>query len=128
MAERLRTLHAAGLVHRDLKPANILWLPRTNSWTIIDFATVAHCGEDAHAAYSLPYAAPEAIRAGVHGGKMQIKCELDSWSLGVIAYELLTRQPAVPQGAMDAEARVCCCIVLRTTTVAVVLLILDGSF
>jgi serine/threonine protein kinase len=44
VAERLATLHAAGYVHRDLKPANVMWLPRANRWTIIDFGCVAKAG------------------------------------------------------------------------------------
>jgi serine/threonine protein kinase len=44
MAERVCDLHARGWVHRDLKPANIMWLPRTNRWTVIDFGCAAPRG------------------------------------------------------------------------------------
>ena len=33
--------HAAGFVHRDLKPGNVMWLPRANRWTVIDFGCAA---------------------------------------------------------------------------------------
>ena len=99
VAERVQTLHKAGLVHRDLKPANILWLPRKNCWTIIDFATVASIGTDMPPAYTLPYAAPEALEARSDGFKVHAGAALDAWSVGVIAFELLTGNSPFPDGA-----------------------------
>jgi Ser/Thr protein kinase RdoA (MazF antagonist) len=42
IAQRMVEFHAAGYVHRDLKPGNVMWLPRTNRWTVIDFGCAAH--------------------------------------------------------------------------------------
>ena len=42
IAQRMAEFHAAGFVHRDLKPGNVMWLPRTNRWTVIDFGCAAH--------------------------------------------------------------------------------------
>ena len=41
LAMRLKELHAVGYVHRDLKPGNVMWLPRENRWTVIDFGCAA---------------------------------------------------------------------------------------
>ena len=85
------------MVHRDLKPANILWLPRLNAWTIIDFACAAPCGQVREPAFTLQYAAPEAVRAAACGEGMIVSAELDSWSLGVVAFELLTGEAWTPR-------------------------------
>ena len=92
-AERLKALHAAGYVHRDLKPANVMWLPRANRWTVIDFGCVAPIRSQRKAALSVRYAAPEAVAAYRGGKAMLVDESLDAWSLGVLAYELLTGAP-----------------------------------
>ena len=44
IAQRMEEFHAAGYVHRDLKPGNVMWLPRANRWTVIDFGCAARQG------------------------------------------------------------------------------------
>jgi serine/threonine protein kinase len=61
IAKRLAHMHEAGFVHRDLKPGNVMWLPRENRWTVIDFGCVAQVGTPAPICYSLRYTAPEVI-------------------------------------------------------------------
>ncbi|NJR42753.1 MAG: protein kinase [Akkermansiaceae bacterium] len=96
VATRLKDLHAAGFVHRDLKPANIMWLPRENRWTIIDFGCVARVGEVASTGFSIGYAAPEVIRAYRNKENwLAVSEALDAWSLGVISYELMTGEKGV---------------------------------
>jgi serine/threonine protein kinase len=72
LALRLRDLHALGYVHRDLKPGNVMWLPRENRWTVIDFGCVARTGEDARLGFSVAYAAPEVIAAYRRGAPTMV--------------------------------------------------------
>jgi serine/threonine protein kinase len=72
LAVRLKELHALGYVHRDLKPGNVMWLPRENRWTVIDFGCVARIGESARLGFSVKYAAPEVIAAYRSGAKTMI--------------------------------------------------------
>lgn len=96
LAMRLNDLHSSGYVHRDLKPANVMWLPRENCWTIIDFGCVATIGSTVRSAFTIGYAAPEAVYAHRSGNPMMTVTEaLDVWSLGVISYELMAQESAV---------------------------------
>ena len=90
IAERLEALHAAGYVHRDLKPSNVIWLSRRNRWTVIDFGCVAEIGAPCRAAFSLPYVAPETLRAHAQKSALTASVAVDAWSLGVMFFELLT--------------------------------------
>ena len=95
ISQRLADMHDAGYVHRDLKPANVMWLPRENRWTVIDFGCVAGIGEVAPLSFTLAYAPPEVVEA-FHSDKRLIESTpaLDAWSLGIMAFELLTGAPA----------------------------------
>ena len=95
VASRLAVMHAAGYVHRDLKPANVMWLPRENRWTVIGFGCMARIGAVSPVSFTLAYAAPEVVRAREAGAAcLEVTAALDAWSLGVIAFELLTGAPA----------------------------------
>lgn len=72
LAIRLRDLHGLGYVHRDLKPSNVMWLPRENRWTLIDFGCAARIGESAKQGFSIAYAAPEVISTYRRGDKALI--------------------------------------------------------
>lgn len=106
LANRLVNLHNEGYVHRDLKPGNVMWLPRENRWTVIDFGCAAKTGKEAGLGFSIMYAAPEVI-ASYRSGKRKMKVTeaLDVWSLGVLAIELLTGE--MPLNLQEGAQAVC---------------------
>ena len=93
LALRLRDLHALGYVHRDLKPGNVMWLPRENRWTVIDFGCSARTGETARLGFSLAYAAPEVISA-YRAGETSMLAEVRIAVVAVSAIPCGTRHPA----------------------------------
>lgn len=92
--------HHAGVVHRDLKPSNIL-ITGDGRVKVVDFglAVMAVQPEEEKLTHSgvavgtFDYSAPEQMQG------REVDTRADIYSLGVIAYELLTGE--VPRGAFD---------------------------
>ena len=93
LADALSFTHAQGICHRDLKPSNVL-LSREGVPLLLDF-NISTTGEgpSARLGGTVPYMAPEQLRfvAGAAADDTDIADpRSDIFSLGVIAYELLT--------------------------------------
>ncbi|MCJ2037018.1 bifunctional protein-serine/threonine kinase/phosphatase [Methylobacterium sp. J-068] len=102
IAAGLRAFHRREMVHRDLRPHNIL-IDTAGTVRIIDFgstriAGIAEDEPDVHEAVhgTVQYTAPECL-----AGRPATP-ESDTFSLGVIAYQMLTGR--LPYGAEAARA------------------------
>ena len=104
IAKGLRVFHRKEILHRDLKPENIM-IDRSGTIKIVDFGSARVAGvEESPVAIERPslvgtegYTAPE-YHCGEHPTTRS-----DIYSLGVIAYELLTGK--LPYGRGFANAR-----------------------
>jgi len=91
IARALEAMHAAGVLHRDLKPGNVM-LREDGSPALIDFGmskdtVLAHEVTDTGLIFGTPhYMSPE------QGHGEPIDARSDIYSLGVIVYEMLTRE------------------------------------
>jgi hypothetical protein len=104
MARGLRAFHRLEMLHRDLRPENVM-IDKTGTVKIIDFGSTRVAGvaetERTDESGSVPgtfqYTAPEYFlgEGGTQGS--------DLYSLGVIAYQMLTGR--LPYGAQMARAR-----------------------
>jgi len=91
IARALEAMHAAGVLHRDLKPGNVM-LREDGSPALIDFGmskdtALAQEVTDTGLIFGTPhYMSPE------QGHGEPIDARSDIYSLGVIVYEMLTRE------------------------------------
>jgi tetratricopeptide (TPR) repeat protein len=90
IAEGLGHAHLHNIVHRDIKPSNVILTPEGEA-KIVDFGlarfvSAAASTETLSLAGTLSYMSPEQL-----SGKA-VDARTDVWSLGVIAYELLTNR------------------------------------
>ncbi len=99
--EGLSYLHDKGIIHRDLKPKNIL-LHKTKEGKIVtkiaDFgiskrvSNIQQHDMSSQILGSVEYMAPEQFAGGVYGIDGKLGTNLDLWSLGIIIYEMFSKQ------------------------------------
>jgi eukaryotic-like serine/threonine-protein kinase len=115
VCEALREAHAAGLIHRDIKPSNIFAARRGGTSDVaklLDFGLVlsragadaAHLSGEGQIMGTPLYMAPEQAT-----GRGELDGRSDLYSLGAVAYYLLTGRPPFDGqdaiGVMIAHAR-----------------------
>jgi serine/threonine protein kinase len=113
-ANGLAFLHERGILHRDLKPANVLLGPAGRP-LLLDFNLAAPTGAGGPGVGgTVPYMAPEQLRASRGDSGVAVDARADLYSFGVILYQLVTGalpyEPP-PDGADRAE--VCRQMLLR---------------
>ncbi|KAF2725089.1 serine/threonine protein kinase, CMGC family, CDC2/CDK subfamily [Polychaeton citri CBS 116435] len=101
LASGVEFLHDHSILHRDLKTSNIL-LNNRGEVKLADFGMARFCGDPPPAnltqlVVTLWYRAPELLL-----GAMTYSSAIDTWSLGCIFAELLTREPLL-QGKNEAD-------------------------
>jgi serine/threonine protein kinase len=92
LAEALAASHAQNIVHCDLKPTNVLVTPEGKP-TLVDFNVSFRqnaVASPANVGGTLPYMAPEQIRAFAGEGFTTIGPQTDVYGLAATIYELLT--------------------------------------
>ncbi len=106
ICEAVHHAHQRGVIHRDLKPTNIL-VQGDGQPSILDFGVARATGMDPGMSTlqtragqligTLPYMSPEQVS----GHSLDVDIRSDIYSLGVIAYELLTGK--LPYDVEDVE-------------------------
>jgi serine/threonine-protein kinase len=108
VARAVHHAHQRRIIHRDLKPSNIL-VDETGQPHITDFGLAIHAESGDRLTESnvllgtLPYMAPEQLSRK----EQPLTTAVDTWSLGVILYELLTgKRPFQGKNPIDTLERI----------------------
>jgi serine/threonine protein kinase/Flp pilus assembly protein TadD len=102
LAAGLAHAHARGILHLDLKPANVL-LPDTGEPMLLDFnlSFDTTTADRELVGGTVPYMATEQLLDLRTRGRGKIDCRTDLYSLGVMAFEMLTGSVPFPASSKD---------------------------
>jgi len=89
VASALALIHSRRFVHRDISPRN-LWCAPGGRGKLIDFGTLVAMGPQTRIAGTPPFVAPESVYM------QPLEARSDIYSLGALAYFLLTKRNAYP--------------------------------
>eukprot|EP00892_Ulva_mutabilis_P002937 jgi/Ulvmu1/12644/UM093_0037.1 len=90
-------LHEVGQVHRALEPHSVVFCGEQHGWGFWDLRQAVRAGADCKIGAFLKYMPPEVMHAAECGSSsVPAATAADMWAIGILAYELLTRQPAFP--------------------------------
>lgn len=93
----IKYIHGKGIMHRDLKPENIMINPKTKHIKLVDFGLSSYFEDfmNLHTRVGTPYyVAPEVLNGDYNK-------QVDIWSIGIIAYILLTGCPPFQSENID---------------------------
>jgi serine/threonine-protein kinase len=92
LCRALGRAHAAGIVHRDIKPANVL-LSSGGQVKLADFGIARLAEEGTDASFSAMIAGTPKYMAPEHARGLRTSSASDTYSVGVVLYEMLAGVP-----------------------------------
>ncbi|MFO0936896.1 MAG: serine/threonine-protein kinase [Gemmataceae bacterium] len=112
LASGLDHAHQRGILHLDIKPANVLF-SESGVPMLFDFNLSHRVGESRKGlGGTIPYMAPEQLEELIDRDNRTVSHQTDLFGLGVLAFELLTREMLYPATGVS-QADIHCHLKLR---------------